>query len=80
MTVTAIQYDRMTDCRKLCLLAGTTQVVTCVRQPSQGPSFGIKGGAAGGGYSQVRLRLSGGGSARRGSECLLPEVRSVSNL
>ena len=29
-------------------------VVTCVRQPSQGPTFGIKGGAAGGGYSQVR--------------------------
>lgn len=26
----------------------------CVRQPSQGPTFGIKGGAAGGGYSQVR--------------------------
>ena len=24
----------------------------CVRQPSQGPTFGIKGGAAGGGYSQ----------------------------
>ncbi len=25
----------------------------CVRQPSQGPTFGIKGGAAGGGFSQV---------------------------
>lgn len=25
----------------------------CIRQPSQGPTFGIKGGAAGGGYSQV---------------------------
>ncbi len=25
----------------------------CVRQPSQGPTFGIKGGAAGGGYSQI---------------------------
>ena len=24
-----------------------------IRQPSQGPTFGIKGGAAGGGYSQV---------------------------
>ncbi len=24
-----------------------------VRQPSMGPTFGIKGGAAGGGYSQV---------------------------
>lgn len=29
------------------------RVVTCLRQPSQGPTFGIKGGAAGGGYSQV---------------------------
>ncbi|HEX9019326.1 MAG TPA: formate--tetrahydrofolate ligase, partial [Anaerolineaceae bacterium] len=28
-------------------------VFTCIRQPSQGPTFGIKGGAAGGGYSQV---------------------------
>jgi len=27
--------------------------VTCIRQPSMGPTFGIKGGAAGGGYSQV---------------------------
>ncbi len=29
------------------------KVVTCIRQPSMGPLFGIKGGAAGGGYSQV---------------------------
>ena len=29
------------------------KVVTCIRQPSLGPVFGIKGGAAGGGYSQV---------------------------
>ena len=28
-------------------------VFTCIRQPSQGPTFGIKGGAAGGGYAQV---------------------------
>lgn len=28
-------------------------VFACVRQPSQGPTFGIKGGAAGGGYAQV---------------------------
>ncbi len=27
--------------------------LACIRQPSQGPTFGIKGGAAGGGYSQV---------------------------
>lgn len=41
---------------------GLTQALTatlsynsfaCIRQPSQGPTFGIKGGAAGGGYSQV---------------------------
>ncbi len=29
------------------------KVLTVIRQPSQGPTFGIKGGAAGGGYSQV---------------------------
>jgi methylenetetrahydrofolate dehydrogenase (NADP+)/methenyltetrahydrofolate cyclohydrolase/formyltetrahydrofolate synthetase len=29
------------------------RVITCIRQPSMGPTFGIKGGAAGGGYSQV---------------------------
>lgn len=29
------------------------KVFTCLRQPSMGPLFGIKGGAAGGGYSQV---------------------------
>jgi methylenetetrahydrofolate dehydrogenase (NADP+)/methenyltetrahydrofolate cyclohydrolase/formyltetrahydrofolate synthetase/formate--tetrahydrofolate ligase len=29
------------------------QAIACIRQPSMGPTFGIKGGAAGGGYSQV---------------------------
>jgi len=29
------------------------RVMTCIRQPSMGPTFGIKGGAAGGGYSQI---------------------------
>jgi formate--tetrahydrofolate ligase len=29
------------------------KVFTCIRQPSLGPVFGIKGGASGGGYSQV---------------------------
>lgn len=28
-------------------------VFACLRQPSQGPVFGVKGGAAGGGYSQI---------------------------
>ena len=31
---------------------GKRAVIT-IRQPSQGPTFGIKGGAAGGGYSQI---------------------------
>ena len=29
------------------------QVVVCIREPSLGPVFGVKGGAAGGGYAQV---------------------------
>ncbi len=29
------------------------KVMTCIRQPSMGPTFGIKGGAAGGGYAQI---------------------------
>jgi len=35
-------------------LAGTgKQAMICLREPSLGPSFGMKGGAAGGGYAQV---------------------------
>jgi formate--tetrahydrofolate ligase len=30
-----------------------SRAVICLREPSVGPSFGMKGGAAGGGYSQV---------------------------
>ena len=30
-----------------------TRTVACLREPSMGPVFGMKGGAAGGGYSQV---------------------------
>ena len=43
--------------------------IACIRQPSMGPTFGIKGGAAGGGYSQVvpmdefNLHLTGDGHA-----------------
>lgn len=33
---------------------GKNSFVT-LRQPSQGPTFGVKGGAAGGGYAQVRV-------------------------
>ncbi|KAJ4458795.1 putative Formate--tetrahydrofolate ligase [Paratrimastix pyriformis] len=41
------------------------RVFACIRQPSQGPTFGIKGGAAGGGYAQavpmeaINLHLTG---------------------
>jgi formate--tetrahydrofolate ligase len=37
---------------KLAAEQGKT-VITAIREPSMGPVFGIKGGAAGGGYSQV---------------------------
>jgi formate--tetrahydrofolate ligase len=30
-----------------------TSVMVCIREPSLGPVFGVKGGAAGGGYAQV---------------------------
>ena len=30
-----------------------SRAVICLREPSLGPSFGMKGGAAGGGYAQV---------------------------
>ena len=29
------------------------RAIICLREPSLGPSFGVKGGAAGGGYAQV---------------------------
>lgn len=35
------------------LRAINKNAIACIRQPSLGPIFGIKGGAAGGGYSQV---------------------------
>lgn len=46
---------------KTCTAIGITQalgklnknVSLCLREPSLGPTFGVKGGAAGGGYSQV---------------------------
>ena len=39
-------------CQALCAHL-KRNTIGCLRQPSQGPTFGIKGGAAGGGYSQV---------------------------
>jgi formate--tetrahydrofolate ligase len=49
----------------------------CIRQPSMGPVFGIKGGAAGGGYSQVlpmedlNLHLTGDMHAVNSAHALL---------
>nr|CAD1827225.1 unnamed protein product [Ananas comosus var. bracteatus] len=44
---------RNVDCYSITVQLLVFDVFTCLRQPSQGPTFGIKGGAAGGGYSQV---------------------------
>lgn len=57
ITPTPLGEGKSTTTVGLCQALGAhlgRRVVTCVRQPSQGPTFGIKGGAAGGGYSQVQ--------------------------
>jgi len=38
-------------CQALCRLR--KKAIVCIREPSLGPVFGVKGGAAGGGYAQV---------------------------
>eukprot|EP00889_Picochlorum_renovo_P003419 jgi/Picre1/30449/NNA_005813.t1 len=56
ITPTPLGEGKSTTTIGLCQALGAhcgEEVMTCVRQPSQGPTFGIKGGAAGGGYSQV---------------------------
>lgn len=56
ITPTPLGEGKSTTTVGLCQALGAfldKKVVTCLRQPSQGPTFGIKGGAAGGGYSQV---------------------------
>ena len=56
ITPTPLGEGKSTTTVGLCQALGAhlgRRVVTCLRQPSQGPTFGIKGGAAGGGYSQV---------------------------
>jgi formyltetrahydrofolate synthetase len=56
ITPTPLGEGKSTTTIGLCQSIGAhlkKPVFTCVRQPSQGPTFGIKGGAAGGGYSQV---------------------------
>ncbi len=56
ITPTPLGEGKTTTTIGLCQALGAhldKRVITCIRQPSQGPTFGIKGGAAGGGYSQV---------------------------
>ena len=56
ITPTPLGEGKSTTTIGLCQGLGAVcgkNVFACVRQPSQGPTFGIKGGAAGGGYSQV---------------------------
>ena len=62
------------------------KVMTAIRQPSQGPTFGIKGGAAGGGYSQVvpmedfNLHLTGDNHAITAANNLLAAAIDVRML
>src|SRR5512136_1720749 len=56
ITPTPLGEGKSTTTVGLCEALGAhlgKKVFTVIRQPSQGPTFGIKGGAAGGGYSQV---------------------------
>ena len=56
ITPTPLGEGKTTVTVGLCQALGAhlvKRVFTCIRQPSMGPTFGIKGGAAGGGYSQV---------------------------
>lgn len=56
ITPTPLGEGKSTTTIGLCQALGAhlnIPTFACVRQPSQGPTFGIKGGAAGGGYSQI---------------------------
>jgi methylenetetrahydrofolate dehydrogenase (NADP+)/methenyltetrahydrofolate cyclohydrolase/formyltetrahydrofolate synthetase len=56
ITPTPLGEGKTTSSLGLTQAMGTAlnkNVVACIRQPSMGPTFNIKGGAAGGGYSQV---------------------------
>ncbi len=56
ITPTPLGEGKTTTTVGLCQALGShlgKNVMTVIRQPSQGPTFGIKGGAAGGGYSQI---------------------------
>ena len=37
----------------MCIRDRGKKTMLCLREPSLGPVFGVKGGAAGGGYAQV---------------------------
>ena len=79
MTPTPLGEGKSTTTVGLCQALGAhlhKKVVTCVRQPSQGPTFGIKGGAAGGGYSQVAQTHQ----PRCGASWLVLCIKSVRNL
>lgn len=43
----------LTDALNLSLKQSGKKALVCIREPSLGPVFGMKGGAAGGGYAQV---------------------------
>jgi formyltetrahydrofolate synthetase len=56
ITPTPLGEGKTTSSLGLTQAMGTVlnkNVIACIRQPSMGPTFNIKGGAAGGGYSQV---------------------------
>ena len=56
ITPTPLGEGKSTTTAGLCQALGAhlgKRVFTTIRQPSQGPTFGIKGGAAGGGYAQI---------------------------
>ena len=59
MTPTSLGEGKTTSCLGISQALGAhcgKKVFTTLRQPSMGPIFGIKGGAAGGGYAQGECR------------------------
>src|SRR5574341_34394 len=56
ITPTPLGEGKTTTTMGLTQALGTVlgkNAIACIRQPSMGPTFNIKGGAAGGGYSQI---------------------------
>ncbi len=89
ITPTPLGEGKTTTTVGICQALGAhlgKKVVTVVRQPSMGPTFGIKGGAAGGGYSQVvpmedfNLHLTGDIHAVTASHDLLAAAIDVRML